>query len=309
MLYDTIIIGGSAAGTAAAIYASRRKLRVHMISENFGGEVALGGEYHNYPGIVETTGIELTQKFKEQLEVNDVIPELGVWVETIEKKGEGHFVITAKKGSESKTYESKTVIIATGVHPRELEVPGETEFKGKGVTYCTTCDGPLFRNKKVVTVGGGNSAMESALMLAEIASHVTLLNRSTVFKGENVLAEKVMQHPNIDVLYSVSTTAIVGSSVVEAVEYINTTTQEKSSIPTQGVFVHVGLIPNSALAPKEVEKNPLQEIIVDQQCHTSVSGIFAAGDVTNIPYKQAVIAAGQGAIASLAAVDYINKLS
>lgn len=307
-MHDLIIIGGSAAGTAAGIYAARRNLNVAMISQDFGGEVALGGDYLNYPGIPVTTGIELTNKFKEHLANNNLEPQLGVWVESIEKKGEGQFVVHAKKGSEHVTYDTKAVIVATGVHPRELGVPGEEELKGKGVTYCTTCDGPLFRNKKVVTIGAGNSGLESVLMLAEIASHVTLVNNRETFKGEDVLIEKVKAHDKIDIIYNAQTIRIEGDPVVERIVYTETGSDEEKTIDTQGVFVHIGLIPNSALVAGMVAINTMKEIEVNQRCETSVAGIFAAGDVTNIPYKQAVIAAGQGATAALAAVDYINKL-
>jgi alkyl hydroperoxide reductase subunit AhpF len=177
------------------------------------------------------------------------------------------------------------------------------------VTYCTTCDGPLFRNKKVVTIGGGNSALESALMLAEIASHVTVLNLNATFRGEQVLIDKVTQHPKIDVIYQAQTTRIEGEPVVERVVYTDLTTQEERAVDTQGVFVHIGLIPNSDFLPASIKKNNFGEIEITSLCETSVPGIFAAGDVTNTPYKQAVIAAGQGAVAALAAVDYLNKHS
>lgn len=307
-MFDLIIIGGSAAGTASGIYASRRGLNVKMISKDFGGEVALGGEYLNYPGIPATTGIELTDKFKEHLSNNNVEPELGVWVERIEKKGEGKFVVHAKKNEEDVTYECKAVIVATGVHPRELGVPGEEELKGRGVTYCTTCDGPLFRNKKVVTIGGGNSAMESALMLADIADHVTLLNINDRFKGEEVLAEKVTNHEKIDVIYNAKTERLEGEPTLQKVVYVDKDSGEEKSVDAHGAFVHIGLVPNSELVADQATLNHFKEIEVDQRCETTVRGIFAAGDVTNVPYKQAVIAAGQGATAALSAVDYINKL-
>ncbi len=305
-MLDLVIIGGSAAGTAATVYAARRGLNVKLISGDFGGEVVRGGDYDNYPGIVHTTGIELGKNFLEHVKANGVEPELGVWVSSIEQK-ERSFIVHAKKGSDEVTYEAKAVILATGVHPRELGVPGEQELKGRGVTYCTTCDGPLFRNKTVVTIGGGNSALESALMLAEIASQVTVLNLNASFNGEQVLIDKVTQHPKITVIYQAQTSRIEGSTVVERVVYTDLTTKQERSVETQGVFVHIGLIPNSAFTPEAIKKNNFGEIEISQLCETTVPGIFAAGDVTNIPYKQAVIAAGQGAIAALAAVDYLNK--
>lgn len=305
-MYDLVIIGGSAASTAAAVYAARRKLNFVMITQEFGGEVATSGEIWNYPGIVETNGIELTEKFKEHLAANDVEPELGVRVDSVTKTEEGHFVIEGKKVDTPVKYETKTVIVATGVHPRHLGIPGEEELSGKGVTYCTTCDGPLFKNKVVVTIGGGNSAMESALMLAEIASHVTLINKNATFKGEQVLVDKVTQHPKIDILYDAQTVRFEGEPIVQRVIY--TQNGEEKTLDTQGVFVHIGLIPNSSIVGDSVKKNAFGEIEVNMKAETSLPGLYAAGDVTNVPYKQITIATGQGATAALSAVEYLNKL-
>lgn len=307
-MFDLVIIGGSAAGSAAAIYAARRKLNLKLISTDFGGEVANSGEVENYPGFIHTTGLELAQKFREHVEANDVQPELGVYVQSIVKHSEGKFEIIAKKGDEELRYETKAVIIATGVHPRHLEIPGETEYYGKGVTYCTTCDGPLYKNKTVVTIGGGNSALESALMLSEIASHVTLINKNAYFKGEQVLIDKVTANPKIDVIYNALTQRIQGEMVVKQVVYKDGATGEEKTVDTQGVFVHIGWLPNNKLAPEEIKRNAAGEIEVSQKCETTVSGIFAAGDITNIPYKQIAIASGQGVTAALAATEYINRL-
>lgn len=314
-MYDLIIIGGSAASTAAAIYSARRKLNFVMISQEFGGEVAQSGEIWNYPGIPQTDGIALTEMFRAHLTANDVEPELGVRVESIHKTPEGHFEITAQKNGEATQYTAQAVIVATGVHPRHLGVPGEKEFTAKGVTWCTTCDGPLFKGKKVVTIGGGNSALESALMLAEIASHVTIINKNAQFKGEQVLIDKVTSHPNIDILYNAITDRIEGKMVVERVIYHDAETQPdpkiepktEKSIDTQGVFIHIGLIPNSTIVPDDVQKNKMGEIEVNGRCETNIPGLFAAGDVTNVAFKQIAIATGQGVTASLAAVDYLNK--
>ncbi len=305
MTYDLVIIGGSAAGASAAIYGARRKLNLLMISEDFGGEVAQAGEIENYPGVVKTDGITLAEDFRKHVEANGVTPELNVRVGAITKDGED-FVIAATKNGENVEYRAYAVIVATGVHPRYLEVPGEKEFTGKGVTWCTTCDGPLFRNKKVVTVGGGNSALESALMLAEIASHVTLINKNDHFKGEQVLIDKVTAHENIDIVYNAKTTVITGELTVNGVDYVDAegTTQH---VETQGVFIHIGLIPNSLMVGSDVVKNKMGEIEVNQKCETSVTGLFAAGDVTNVPYKQIAIATGQGVTAALAAIDYLNR--
>lgn len=308
-MYDLVIIGGSAAGSAAAVYASRRKLNFVLISDDFGGEMARAGEVLNWPAVTEITGIGLTEKFKEQLAFNDVEPQLGIRVEEITKTDVGHFVISAKKGDEALTFETTAVIVATGVHPRHLEVPGEEELYGRGVTYCTTCDGPLFKGKRTVTVGGGNSALESALMMAEIASRVTIININDIFKGEQVLIDKVTNDDRIEVIYNAKTTRIEGEPLVERVVYEDKETGEERSIDTQGVFVHIGLIPNSGFIDEAVEKNNFKELVVDKKCQTSVPGLFAAGDVTDVAYKQLAIAAGQGVTAALSAIEYINQQS
>lgn len=308
-MYDLVIIGGSAAGSAAAVYASRRKLDFALISDDFGGEMARAGEVLNWPSVTEITGIGLTERFKEQLAFNNVEPQLGIRVEEITKTDEGHFIINAKKGDEALTFETTAVIVATGVHPRHLEVPGEEDLYGRGVTYCTTCDGPLFKGKKTVTIGGGNSALESALMMAEIASEVTIINIHDKFKGEQVLIDKVTNDDRINVIYNARTTAIEGEPLVERVVYEDKETGEEKTVETQGVFVHIGLIPNSSFIGESVEKNHFKELVVDKKCQTSVPGLFAAGDVTDVAYKQLAIAAGQGVTAALSAIEYINQQS
>lgn len=305
-MLSLIIIGGSAAGTAAAIYAARRKLDFLVLSEDFGGEVAKSGEIMNYPGIPQTDGIELTEKFREQLTLNGVQPEIGVRVQYIQKAPQGHFIISATKGEKEIEYTAKTVIVATGVHPRMLDVPGEKEFRGKGVTYCTTCDGPLFKGKKVVTVGGGSGALESALMLAEIADHVTIVNLNDAFRGEQVLIDKALEHQKIDVVYSAQTVRIEGEAFVNKLVYKHTQTNEEGSIDTQGIFVHIGMIPNSAMLPSDIRKNEYGEVEISLKGETSIPGLFAAGDITALPYKQIAIATGQGVCASLSAIEYLN---
>lgn len=306
-MYDLVIIGGSIAGTAAAVYSARRKLNFVMISDDFGGEVARSGEVWNYPGFPQTNGIELSQQLREQLTFNEVEPKLGVRVTAIAKQPEGHFLITATKGGETVTYEAMAVIMATGVHPRHLGVPGEDGAYGKGVTYCTTCDGPLFRNKKTITIGGGNTALESALMMSEIAEHVTLVNLNDTFRGEQILIDKVEAAENIEVIYTAETTEIIVDNVVKGIKYIQKSTGEEHTIEAQGVMVHIGVIPNTDFVGEEVEKNPFKEVKVDKKCATNIEGLFAAGDMTDVPYKQIAIAGGQGVVAALSAIEYINQ--
>lgn len=306
MLYDLIIIGGSAAAAAAGIYAARRRLNFKIIAKDFGGEVALSGEIENYPGFIKTNGVELSQKFKEHLAHYQVVPEIGIFVKNIKQEG-NKFILEAVKEDQSIAYETKSVIIATGVKPRKLNIPGEKEHEGKGVSYCTVCDGPLYQKKLVATIGGGNSALESALMLSKIATKVFLVTINPEMKGENTLIEKVKATKNIELVTNAVTTKIVGAEFVTGLEYQDKNANQAKQIEVNGVFIHVGMIPNSQLVP-QVEKNDFGEIIVDQAGRTSVAGLFAAGDVTNIPYKQIGIASGMGIAATLAAVDYLNRL-
>lgn len=302
-MFDLIIIGGSAAATTAGVYAARRGLNFKIVTKEFGGEVATSGIIENWPGIVHTDGLQLTEQFKAHLASNHVTPEEGISIVSIVKQADGLFLISAE---DNKAYTVKAVIIATGVHPKELGVPGEKEFRNKGVTYCTTCDGPLFTGKVTTVIGGGNSALESGLMLADIASQVYVINKNAQFKGEQVLIDKLTAKKNVKIIYSAKTTGIKGEQLVTTVTYTDTSGTEQE-LKTDGVFIHVGMVPNSGIVPAEVAKDSSGQIIVDARCATNVPGLFAAGDVTNVPFKQIVIAAGQGCIATLSAVEYINR--
>ncbi len=301
-MLDLIIIGGSAAATTAGVYAARRGLNFKIITKEFGGEVATSGVIENWPGLVSTDGLALAEQFKKHLAANNIVPEEGVEVSGISRNSDGNFTVTTN----DQNFESKAVIVTTGVHPRELNVSGEKEFRNKGVTYCTTCDGPLFQDKITTVVGGGNSALESALMLAEIASKVYVINKNAQFKGEQVLIDKASAHKNIEIIYSAKTEEIKGEQLVTEIVY---TDLEGSSqtIKTDGVFIHIGMVPNSGILPNDVLKDSFGQVIVNDHCATNVPGLFAAGDVTNVPFKQIVIAAGQGCIATLSVVEYLNR--
>lgn len=322
MLYDLIIIGGSAAATSAGIYAARRNLNFKIITKDFGGEVATSGEIGNWPGVNQTNGIALSQQFKDHLKFYKVEPEEGVEVEKITRQDDGMFCITAKTDDGSRMamdkmpdgnqallkcdYLAKAVIISTGVHPRELDVPGEKEFRNKGVSYCTVCDGPIFGGRKVATIGGGNSALESALMLADIASEVYVINKNPQFKGDQILIDNLNQKKNVKIIYNAKATQIIGNEFVTSLKYIDESGSEQE-LAVDGVFIHIGMLPNSGLAPDSVEKNNFGEIVVNKNCETNIPGLYAAGDVTDVPHKQIVIAAGQGTCALLSAVNYLNR--
>ncbi len=301
-LYDLIIIGASAAATSAGVYAARRGLDFKIISKDFGGEVATSGEIGNWPGIIQTDGISLALQFKAHLEANHVTIEEGIEVSSISKQG-NEFSIKAKDGS----YRAKAVIVATGAHPRELTVDGEREFRNKGVSYCTVCDGPLFNGKITAVVGGGNSALEAALMLADISSKVYVINKNAQFKGEQILIDNLALKKNVDIIYEAMTQRIIGDKLAKGIIYKDKSGQEHT-LDAEGIFVHIGSIPNSAMVPTEVVKDQFGYIKVNANCETSVAGLLAAGDVTDVPFKQIVIAAGQGTIALLSAVSYLNRL-
>lgn len=312
-MLDLIIIGGSAAGCGAAIYAARRKLNFKIVTDGVGGEVALSGEINNWLGEKSVQGFDLSQKFIEHVKSYNVGIDDGFTVQKITPKKK-HYAVEAKnyKG-EIKTYETKTVIIATGIHPRRLGVHGEDKHFHKGVTYCTVCDGPLFRNKTTVTVGSGNSALESAMMMNGIAEKVYLLskfpndkeNNGGFPKGENILIDKVKQMPKVEIIYGAKTTEILGEDRVTGLKYTNAKGKEKE-IKVDGIMVHIGMTPNSGFADK-VDKDKMKQIIVDEKCRTNLPGVYAAGDVTNVAFKQIGIAVGQGITATLAAIEYLNR--
>lgn len=313
-MFDLIIIGAAAAGSSAAIYSARRKLNFKIVTDDIGGEVALSGVVNNWPGILEIQGYELAQKFNEHVKSYGVEIDQGFRVEKITSEKNFHTVFAKNASGEERQYQTKTVIIATGIHPRHLGVTGENEFNRKGVTYCTVCDGPLFKNKITTTIGSGNSALESALMMAGIAKKVYLLSKfantpETNFgfpKGENILIDKVKTLPNVEIIYGAVTTEIIGEKNVTGIKYKGVDGKE-NLLETQGVMVHIGQTPNSQFT--DVEKNTMKEIKVDAKCRTNIPGIFAAGDVTDVAYKQIGISAGQGITAALAAIEYLNRWS
>lgn len=313
-MHDLIIIGGSAAGCSAAIYAARRKLNFKIITDNMGGEVALSGEIGNWPGIQKIQGVELAKNFADHVKSYNVEIDEGYKVTKITSKEKHHVIEAENLSGDKKTYETKSIIIATGIHPRRLRIPGVEEFDKKGITYCTVCDGPLFRGKVTATIGSGNSALESAIMMSELAEKVYLISlfdntKEEMFgfpDGETILADKVKTIKNIEILYKADTTEIFGDTKVRGLRYRDKEGNIQE-IKVDGIMMHVGSIPNANFID-HIKKDDLGQIIIDEKCATSQTGIFAAGDVTHLPYKQIGIATGQGILAALSAIDYINKL-
>jgi len=313
-ILDLVIIGAAAAGSAAAIYAARRNLNFVVIAKDIGGEVALSGEVNNWPGIIDTNGFELSQNFYKHVQSYDVKIQEGFEVTHIHQEKNVHIITTKNIVGEEKTYQTKAIIIASGIHPRTLNIPQEAELKGRGVTYCTVCDGPLFKGKNTATIGAGNAAIESALMMAGIAEKVYLVTKYSNTKeflggfpkAETILVNKVKALENVEIIYNANTKAIEGSDHVTGINYEDNETKEVKTIPIDAVMVHIGMIPNSQFVQCG-KKNQIGEIEVTTKCETDCPGVFAAGDVTNVPFKQIIIAAGHGATAALAAIEYINK--
>lgn len=311
---DLAIIGASAAGCSAAVYAARRGLDFLLISKNVGGEVALSGEVENWPGMIKTSGVELAKNFSDHIKHYNTEIHDQTEVSAIKQIENYHQLILKKNDGAEEIILTKTVIIASGIHPRSLAVTGEKELRGVGITYCTVCDGPLFRGKITTTIGAGNAALESALMMNGIAQKVFLITKYPDTpetnhgfpKGEKILVEKTRKSPNVSIIHNADVIEFIGQNKLESIKYKDKTTGEESLIQTQAAMVHIGMLPNSSFVDC-VKKNPVQEIEIDTKCRTSCPGIYAAGDVTNIPFKQIVIAAGQGAVAALSAIEYINR--
>ncbi len=298
-LYDLIIIGAGPCGVTAAIYAVRNRLNVLILTKDIGGQMAWSGLIENYSGYETTTGPDLTSKFEQHIRnLGAVIKDREV-VEKIEKEEKG-FTIKTKKN----VYNSKAVLIASGKNPKYLQVPGEEHFKNKGVVYCAICDGPLYTNKTIAIVGGGNSALDATLQMVNIAKHIYLVTKNDHMKGDNIMLEKIKKYSNVQIVYNSLTKEIKGNKVVESI--VLQTPEGEKELKVDGVFVQIGLIPNSQFIDM-VEKNEYGEIIIDHENRTNVPGIFAAGDVTHISEKQIIIAAGEGSKAALTIFKYIMK--
>ncbi|MEW5805123.1 MAG: FAD-dependent oxidoreductase [Patescibacteria group bacterium] len=308
-MFEVIIIGASAAGISSAIYLSRRGIKPLILGFELGGEMALSGEVGNYPGFGQTNGVELTEKFLSHLRQYQAEPVLGVKITGLKKADDG-FTVEGWKDSEANQvkYQAKAVIIASGAHPRELNVPGEKELRGKGVSYCTVCDGPLFKDKVVVIIGGGDSANEAGIMMNEIAQKTYLITKNPEMKGDPSLIRRLKESKNVEIIPKAMTEKILGDGFVSGIEYKDLSSGETKTIQAQGVFIHIGMIPNSDFVMPELAKNERGEIIIDKFCRTNLPGVFAAGDITDVQYKQIGIAVGQGICAGLSAVDYLNKL-
>ena len=296
-VYDLIILGAGPAGITAAVYAARKKLNILVITGDVGGQAALSGDIENYTGYQFITGPELVLKFQNHMNAFDIKVNISETVKSIRKEGTLIYTVTDKA-----EYVSKSLIVATGKRSKFLNVEGEKEFKNKGATYCATCDGPLFKDKKVVIVGGGNSALDAALQMIEISPKVYIINISSQLTGDPVMMEKVNKASNVVVWNESKVKKIYGDTFIKGVEVEKN--NKIHNLDVEGVFIEIGLIPNSDFA-MILEVNHQKEIVIDSYNRTNVKGIFSAGDVTNVPEKQIVIACGEGAKSSLTVFNYL----
>jgi len=297
-MHELVIIGAGPAGITAGIYAARKKMDFLVITKDIGGQTIWSGEVENYTGYQIISGPELAAKFEEHMRVNKIPVKEGEEVIDI-SKDDDTVVIRTDKG----TYTSEAAIVASGKKSKELGVPGEKELRNRGLTYCATCDGPLFAGKDVAVVGGGNSALDAALQLVKIARRVFVITVEAGLTGDPVMLEKLKTSSKVSLYYDTRVLTIQGDTMVKGIALRRGLKDEK--IAVQGVFVEIGLVPNSSFA-KGLRKNALGEIEVDCFNQTSSTGIFAAGDVTTVPEKQIIVAAGEGAKAALGVFKYLN---
>ncbi|MCL4329644.1 MAG: FAD-dependent oxidoreductase [Candidatus Thermoplasmatota archaeon] len=300
--YDIVIIGGASAGLTAAIYSSRQGMKTLVITKDIGGQALLTDEIQNYPGFLNISGFDLMVKFQQQAQTYGA-EFLYDEVNSIQTR-ENSFII----GTGGRELTAHSVILAFGKTPRDLGVPGEERLKGKGISYCAICDGPLFRNKTVAVAGNGDHALQAALYLSGVARKTYLVYRPKKLRTDDELANTVMGLPNVEVIPGSTVEEAVGETKLSSVSVKTDAERELKTIEIQGLFVEMGYVAKTDFVKDLVRLNEQKEIVVNDNGETSMRGVFAAGDVTHVPYKQAVISAGQGATAALSAYNYVQKL-
>ena len=304
--YEVLIIGGGPAGAAAAIYAARKGIRTGIVAERFGGQVLDTMSIENFISVPETDGPKMVAQLEQHVRQYDVDIMNLQRAEKLSTR-DGMVEIELANGA---TLTGRSVILSTGARWRQMNVPGENEYRNKGVAYCPHCDGPLFKGKRVAVIGGGNSGVEAAIDLAGIVSHVTLLEFDVQLRADAVLQRKLHSLPNVTVITSAQTTEVTGDGQkVNGLRYKDRKSDELRTVELEGIFVQIGLLPNTDWLKGTIELSPRGEIVVDARGETSMPGVFAAGDVTTVPYKQIVIAVGEGAKASLSAFDHLIRTS
>ena len=303
-LQDVVVIGGGPAGSSAAIYAARKGLKVTLVADRIGGQVKDTMDIENLISVPKTTGPELAGKLHTHLAAYPITLRENLRVQSVEKGGATHKVLL----NTGETIETRTLIVASGAKWRELGIPGEKENIGNGVAFCPHCDGPFFKDKDIAVIGGGNSGVEAALDLAGIVKSVTVLEFMPELKADKVLVEQLGKRDNIRVITSAAAQAIdTENGKVSSLRYTDRTTDTAQTLALQGIFVQIGLVPNSDFLGDAVERTRFGEIVINAKGETSTPGIFAAGDVTTVPYKQIIVAMGEGAKAALSAFDYLIR--
>src|SRR3989338_3485466 len=307
MIYDLVIIGGATSGLTAGIYAARKKLNAVILTKEIGGQTLQTESIENFPGFEKISGPELIDKMKEQVQKYGLPVKSGTEVKSISET-DGVFEISTNMPDEIK---AKSVIIATGKNPRRLNVPGEKEFENKGVVYCSTCDAPLFGDKTVVVAGGGNSGLNSTFDLLKYAIKIYVMESEAKRRGDEFLQEKLKASGKVEFITNADIKEIKGTNFVEKIIYLDKNNGQTKELAAQGIFVNIGWAPSSVFVKGFLETNEYGEIMINPRTNeTSVKGVFASGDVTDVKYKQCVIAASEGAKAALSAYDYLkSKLS
>jgi alkyl hydroperoxide reductase subunit F len=306
--FDVLIVGGGPAGASAAIYAARKGIRTGVVSERFGGQVLDTMGIENFISVQETEGPKLVAQLENHVKSYDVdIMNLQRASALLPADQHGYYTVELENGARLR---SRSVILSTGARWREMNVPGEREYRGRGVAYCPHCDGPLFKGKRVAVIGGGNSGVEAAIDLAGIVAHVTLIEFDNRLRADEVLQRKLRSLPNVRVIVSAQTTEVHGAGgKVNALSYRDRNSGEAHRVELEGVFVQIGLLPNTEWLKGTVALSPRGEIEVDARGQTSLPGVFAAGDATTVPYKQIIIAMGEGSKAALSAFDHLIRSS
>jgi alkyl hydroperoxide reductase subunit F len=307
--FDVLVVGGGPAGAAAAIYAARKGIRTGVAAERFGGQVLDTMGIENFISVKETEGPKLAAALEQHVKSYDVdIMNLQRAEKLVPAREPGGLVeVQLASGA---TLKARTVVLSTGARWRNMNVPGEEQYKNRGVAYCPHCDGPLYKGKRVAVIGGGNSGVEAAIDLAGIVSHVTLIEFDTKLRADEVLQRKLRSLPNVSIILNALTTEVLGDGQkVTGLTYKDRATDELHEVELEGIFVQIGLLPNTEWLKGVVELSPRGEIVIDDRGHTSVPGVFAAGDATTVPYKQIVIAMGAGSTAALSAFDHLIRTS
>jgi alkyl hydroperoxide reductase subunit F len=305
-MYELVIIGGGPGGIAAGVYAARKKIKSLLIAESFGGQSISSADIQNWVGTKSISGYDLAKMLEDHVRSQEGIEIMdGDLVVKVEKLPAGGFAVETKNG---KKIETKYILLASGSRRRKLGIPGEAEYDGKGVVYCSTCDAPLFNGKDVAVVGGGNAGLEAVVDLIPYAAHITLLEYAETLKGDPSTQDKIKANPKVEILTMSQTLEVVGEKMVNGLKYKNRTTNEEKVLPVQGVFVEIGAIPNSDFVKGLVELTKFGEVVTDPKTQrTSCPGIWAAGDVSDVLYKQNNISAGDAVKAVLNIYDEIHK--